>query len=310
MELTNYGKRKIPRNPFEFEDLIDPYYSNGDYSRSIDILLSFWKRHGKSRSSICDITSGLFACSFNGNLDIDGRFILDKYFIETSEFVYDNYDEFLPYFFDRFLTEYKSVPYFLKRFYNSLDWRFPTHLIINHKTIDEIKIISPKELTYNRGWEYGLKNERIDIMTDTLISFELKRLVECATEDFRTSKGLPPSVTKWISEQHLLDSIKSTFSTLVVIGQGSPSWLDGQRFDIWLPELNAAIEYNGLQHYEPIDFFGGEEGFEATTNRDEAKREKCESNDTFLLEVKEGYKFEKVEEWIRGVIKARTPANS
>ena len=27
----------------------------------------------------------------------------------------------------------------------------------------------------------------------------------------------------------------------------------------YLPSFNLLIEYNGIQHYEPVDFFGGEE---------------------------------------------------
>jgi hypothetical protein len=48
---------------------------------------------------------------------------------------------------------------------------------------------------------------------------------------------------------------------LVVLGQGNPDWLAGQRFDVWLPEISVAVEFNGIQHYEPVDFFGGESGY-------------------------------------------------
>lgn len=30
-------------------------------------------------------------------------------------------------------------------------------------------------------------------------------------------------------------------------------------YDFYLPSFNLLIEYNGIQHYEPVDFFGGEE---------------------------------------------------
>ena len=56
------------------------------------------------------------------------------------------------------------------------------------------------------------------------------------------------------------------------------------RFDFYLPELNLVIEYNGKQHYEPIDFFGGEEGFIKIQKRDKLKREYCEKyNINYLI---------------------------
>lgn len=300
--MKNYGKRKIPRTIWEFEDLIGPFYFEMDYSKTIDLLLSFWKRKGKSARSASFIYAGLFASSFKGNINIDGYHILQKYFIGTSDYIYDNYDEFVSYFFDLFLIKYQSVPKFLKKFYKNLDWILPFDLTEDYFDIYYLKKIASREVSYNNSWIYGIDHERVDIMTNALISFELKKLVEDATIEFRMKKGLSPISSQWSSEQYLLDKIKTTFPKEVVIGQGSPIWLEGQRFDIWLPELNAAIEYNGIQHYKPVDIFGGFEGFLATQSRDKLKRNKCKTNGVQLLEVKEGYKFKDVELWINSII--------
>jgi hypothetical protein len=34
-------------------------------------------------------------------------------------------------------------------------------------------------------------------------------------------------------------------------------WIENQRIDIYFPKYNIAIEYNGEQHYIPIEHFGG-----------------------------------------------------
>lgn len=138
------------------------------------------------------------------------------------------------------------------------------------------------------------KHTDIKRFLEQYIHAELKSLLAKATSSFRESLGLSRNTIKWQSEQYLLEKIQLEFSHLIVIGQGSPKWLEGQRFDIWIPEISAAIEYNGSQHYEPVDFFGGEEGFRETQKRDENKRAKCEVNGTSLLEVQEGYSLEKV----------------
>lgn len=44
------------------------------------------------------------------------------------------------------------------------------------------------------------------------------------------------------------------------------------RFDFFLPELNIFIEFNGLQHYKPVNIFGGEEAFHKTKQRDGIKK--------------------------------------
>lgn len=48
-------------------------------------------------------------------------------------------------------------------------------------------------------------------------------------------------------------------------------------------KLLYLIEYNGKQHYEPIEFFGGQLGFEERRVRDEIKKQYCQSNNIPLL---------------------------
>jgi len=62
------------------------------------------------------------------------------------------------------------------------------------------------------------------------------------------------------------------------------SWLDQQHLDIFIPSLNIGIEFQGKQHYEPVEFFGGEEGFVIRQQLDAIKREKCASNGIRLVE--------------------------
>jgi hypothetical protein len=54
-------------------------------------------------------------------------------------------------------------------------------------------------------------------------------------------------------------------------------------YDFYLPKYNILIEYNGLQHYKPVAFFGGEKGFEYLKQRDEIKKQYCLDNNINLL---------------------------
>lgn len=297
-----YGKRQVPRDISEFEDIIGPHYHSGDYVGSAELLIRFWKRRGKSMRSASLISSGILACAYRGDIRSVSRFVLNPP-DGLSHYVYSNYEEFIPFFEGEFLQEYGSLQFFLFKFYRDLDWRFPTDLRKVHRPFDEIMDMAHADLKYSRDWEYAVTHRKRSLMTDVIISFELNQIVSKATRSFRIEKGLSPVGSKWKSEQYLLDSIKTAFPNEVVIGQGSPSWLEGQRFDVWLPEHSLAIEYNGKQHYEPVELFGGQEGFMATEARDALKRKKCLENNTELLELKEGYKFEDVCIWIEAMMR-------
>ena len=56
-------------------------------------------------------------------------------------------------------------------------------------------------------------------------------------------------------------------------------------FDFYLPQYNMCIEYDGIQHFEPISFFGGDKSFEELKIRDDIKNKFCEDNDIKLLRI-------------------------
>lgn len=62
--------------------------------------------------------------------------------------------------------------------------------------------------------------------------------------------------------------------------------LIGQRqlyFDFYLPDYNILIEYQGQQHYFPINIFGGEEKFQKQLLYDQKKKEYAEKNNYNLI---------------------------
>ena len=58
------------------------------------------------------------------------------------------------------------------------------------------------------------------------------------------------------------------------------------RFDFYIPKDNICIEYQGKQHYEPIDHFGGLDKFNELIKRDKIKKEYCENNNILLIIIK------------------------
>jgi hypothetical protein len=68
-------------------------------------------------------------------------------------------------------------------------------------------------------------------------------------------------------------------------------WLiDGKkikRFDFYLPHYNTVIECQGLQHFKPIKYFGGQKHFEIQRNNDELKIKLCQEHGIKLLHYSE-----------------------
>lgn len=56
-------------------------------------------------------------------------------------------------------------------------------------------------------------------------------------------------------------------------------------FDFYLPELNICIEYDGIQHYECIDWFGGCESLKTLQKRDNIKTKYCLDNGIELIRI-------------------------
>jgi serine protease inhibitor ecotin len=56
-------------------------------------------------------------------------------------------------------------------------------------------------------------------------------------------------------------------------------------FDFYLPEYNTCIEYDGIQHFKPINRFGGENGFLKVKHNDSIKTKFCFDNNIKLLRI-------------------------
>jgi len=96
----------------------------------------------------------------------------------------------------------------------------------------------------------------------------------------REIMGLPRIGEGWISETTLYNRICKIFKDerYEILFHAHPSFLKGLELDIFIPTLKLGIEYQGKQHYEPIDFFGGLQGFKEQRKRDNLKKFLCEQH--------------------------------
>ena len=67
-----------------------------------------------------------------------------------------------------------------------------------------------------------------------------------------------------------------------------------QYIDFYLPNSNVAIECQGFQHFEPLDFFDGKEGFHQRVINDNLKYKYCLENGIKLIYYTDGYDIKKL----------------
>lgn len=121
--------------------------------------------------------------------------------------------------------------------------------------------------------------------------------------EVRTELGLPKIGEGWISETTLYYQLKTFFKKENVIHHGRPDWLGPQHVDIWFPDHSIGVEYQGIQHDKPVDFFGGEESFKKNIERDKRKKRLFKENDSLLIEVRKGYDLKQLIKSIESHIK-------
>ena len=111
----------------------------------------------------------------------------------------------------------------------------------------------------------------------------ISNLCTNSENQLRRERGIPEIGEQWKSETEIYALIKEIFSDYEVSRHSSPIWLSPMHLDVYVPELSLAVEYQGQQHYKPVEIFGGREGFEKTELRDTIKVKLCQQNEVNLL---------------------------
>lgn len=142
---------------------------------------------------------------------------------------------------------------------------------------------------------YKTKNDSVEIVCPKHGSFWQK------AHDHISGCGCPKCVLK--SQENIFSFIKESFINEKWEWEFSPDWLGSQRFDIYCKRVNLAIEYNGIQHYFPVEIFGGKESFEKCIKRDNLKEQLCKDNNCTLYIIKyDNVDYDKIKEDINNIL--------
>lgn len=122
----------------------------------------------------------------------------------------------------------------------------------------------------------------------------IKSILREAENLVRLNKGLQKIGEGWVSETLLFRQVQSGFKNTKVVQHASPAFLGKQHYDVYLPEHRIALEYQGEQHSRPVAFFGGEEAFIKSQERDSRKKDKSIANGIYQIDVFPGYDLNEV----------------
>jgi hypothetical protein len=299
----------------QFANLEKHYPKTGSYTADL-IVAELEKQFNyenawnilNKREYLSVYTIGMYVQKLKRNLLDGNRMVKLCGFSHLTNFGQNNIEQIKPFaekylaiyeiennskFFDLFFDENKlykttsntdySPEYYQKFYLSASEYYF-------YKSIDDNRYVLNDSIIITHVVEKAILNQ-------------LRLILKKAEDLYRAEIGMPKIGEGWISETELYYKIKEMFSDYEVIHHGNPSWLGRQHLDIYFPVLNIGIEYQGLQHYEPINYFGGREAFEKNLERDEKKRKLCEVNNCALIYVNEKYDFDRVVSEIKDIIK-------
>ena len=86
-------------------------------------------------------------------------------------------------------------------------------------------------------------------------------------------------IQEYFIDKNIEYKTQYTFSDLT----GKSNYL--LKFDFYLPKYNTCIEFQGLQHFKSVDFFGGEEEYNQRQENDKKKKEYCNEHNIKLLYI-------------------------
>ena len=183
---------------------------------------------------------------------------MGKEYIRTGTFSNDNTRRNYSWDFDNAIRSWKGI---------SRQKQLEEHL--------RYFVIQQHQKEFDDTWQYG----------DKLLAMAKDGLFA----DMERFSYIRPT-NRWITEELVYKLAKKLFKKYHVIYQHRPFYLKssvgGQMsYDVYIAGLNIAIEYQGKQHFEPVDVFGGREGFEGLKLRDAEKLELSKKHGVKLVYI-------------------------
>jgi very-short-patch-repair endonuclease len=196
--------------------------------------------------------------------------------------------------YDYSLVEYKGVEKKIKILYKGIiyEQKAGAHLysnglvenVIKKRTINEF--IEMSNYIHNNKYNYD-KSIYVNNSTKLIITCpkhgDFKQVPNSHLKGFGCNSCSESKGEKIISKyltQHNIDFIRQEkFDGCVGIKYKLP-------FDFYLPKYRTVIEFDGIQHHQPVEHFGGVDAYERLKINDKIKNDYCEDNFIELIRIR------------------------
>jgi hypothetical protein len=101
---------------------------------------------------------------------------------------------------------------------------------------------------------------------------KIRKVIE---NEVRTKFGFKKVGEAWANETLLYQLVCEIFPDKRILRHYRPEILDFLELDVYIPDLNIGLEYQGIQHFKPIDHWGGKKSLERLKKRDDKKKKLC-----------------------------------
>jgi len=118
---------------------------------------------------------------------------------------------------------------------------------------------------------------------DKVYQRHLRRISRVIENEVRAKFGFQRMGECWASETLLYQIVCELCPEDKVLRNYRPDCLENLELDIFIPRIKVGIEYQGIQHFKPIEHWGGRAALESVKKRDAKKRRLCLSNGITLI---------------------------
>ena len=223
------------------------------------------------------------------------RFISSEAFIEKAKLLNNDYD-----YSETEFVNYRTKIKIKCKFCNNEKYALPGDLLKAHKCKclnRNLNFINEANKLHDSSYDYSLINYINNKTKIKIICKKCGSIFEQIPHDHLAGKGCPlcrnskgeMKIKSFLDKNKISYKKEKTFDDLY----------DKQllRYDFYLPSHNLLIEYNGIQHYKSIRYFGGRKQFLLQKHHDWLKRKYALKNNYNLLTIT--YKDDNIEQILK-----------
>lgn len=142
-----------------------------------------------------------------------------------------------------------------------------------------------KEYIESFGYEL-ISNTYINCKTKLLIKCPKGHIYEVSFDNFKRGRRCPYCKLKSKGEEKVKEVLeKYNIDFIRQYTREDCKYTYVIPFDFYIQSMNTIIEYDGIQHFESIEAWGGEEKLKITQEKDNIKNQYCQQNNIKLIRI-------------------------